>query len=326
MPNEFTVGLDLGGTNLKAGLLDASDRLVAQATIPTQRDGGYRHVLARLAEVTRELLRTAGIEKDRVYGVGLGCPGPMSSEKGIVYGAPNLPGWENVHPRDDLAALLGLPVVLDNDANLYALGEYTAGSGRALHSMVMLTLGTGIGGGIVIGGTPVRGHFGSAGEIGHMIVVPGGRPCPCGQTGCLERYSSAAAIGERLVEAVRGGDACSLDLAIRAGREVSSRDVATAAAAGDALAARIWDEACLFLALACVNIQHMLNVECVVLGGGLIGAGEQLRGPVETHFRRLTWRVVDDAPRIALATLGDAAGIIGAAAAARAALRARPAE
>lgn len=317
MSSEFTVGLDLGGTNIKAGLLDASDRLIAQTSIPTQRDGGYRHVLGRLADVARELLHTAGVERRQVCGVGVGCPGPMSSEKGVVYGAPNLPGWVNVHARDDLAALLGLPVVLDNDANLYALGEYTAGSARALHSMMMLTLGTGIGGGIVIGGTPVRGFFGSAGEIGHMIVVPGGRPCPCGQTGCLERYSSAAAIGERLVEAVRGGDACSLNEAIRAGREVTSRDVAAAAAAGDALAARIWDEACMFLALACVNIQHMLNVECVVLGGGLTGAGAQLLESVRMHFRRLTWHVVDDAPRLALATLGDSAGVIGAAAAAR---------
>lgn len=317
MTKPCTIGLDLGGTNIKFGLLDADNRLVYRASLPTEADGGYAHVLGRLAIAVEQIVQESGVPRAEIIGIGLGSPGPMSPETGIVHGAPNLPGWVDVPVRDDLRQSTGMPVALDNDANLYALAEYSVGAGRGCRHLVMLTLGTGIGGGVILNGALHRGHFGNAGEIGHMIVVEDGRPCGCGQRGCLERYASAVSIAERVAEAIHAGRNSALVPFVTQARPISSRDVADAAAAGDGLAQQVWDEACRHLAIACVNIQHLLNVECILLGGGLIGAGAQLLEPVRRHLRERTWRVAKDAPRIELATLGDDAGIIGAAAAAR---------
>jgi glucokinase len=268
-------------------------------------------------ELVENCISAADLSKADVVAIGYGTPGPMSHEEGIVYASPNLPGWENIPLRAKFSAATGLPVTLDNDANVAAYGEFIAGAGKGTRDMVMLTLGTGIGGGIVIDGQLQRGAFDNAAEIGHTIAVPNGRACPCGQRGCLERYSSANAVAERFVEALKAGEQSSLKAHVDSGEPLTSVHVGQAAEAGDALAARIWDETCLYLALACVNIQHMLNPECVVLGGGLIGAGEQLLRPIREHFERQVWTVAEDFPRIELATLGDDAGVIGAATLAR---------
>ena len=317
MAGRHTIGIDLGGTNIKAGILDEKEVLVCRRSIATEADRGFEHVFGRLVGLVDDLLEQAGLGKADVCAIGFGTPGPMSHEKGVIYAAPNLPGWEHIPLRDRFAQATGLPVTLDNDANAATFGEFVAGAGRGTRNMVMLTLGTGIGGGIILDGRLVRGTFDNAAEIGHTIAVPGGRACPCGQRGCLERYASANAVAERFVEALDGGERSSLGAAATGGRKISSADVARAAREGDALATRIWDEMCLHLAVACVNIQHMVNPETVVLGGGLIGAGEQLLIPVREHFRREVWPVPQDYPRIELATLGNDAGVIGSAALAR---------
>lgn len=317
MPGEHTIGIDLGGTNIKAGVFDGAGELVYRCAIETEAEQGFEHVFGRLVQFVDDCIRAAALTKRDIAAIGYGTPGPMSHREGIVYASPNLPGWKNIPLRDKFTAATGLPVVLDNDANVAAYGEFAAGAGRGTRDMVMLTLGTGIGGGIVLDGELLRGAFDNAAEIGHVVVVPNGRPCPCGQRGCLERYGSANAVAERFVEAVQAGAESALKSRLDAGETLTSVDVARAAQAGDALAARIWDETCLYLAIACLNIQHMLNPECVVLGGGLIRAGDQLLGPTRGHFDRQVWNIAQDFPRIELATLGDDAGIIGAATLAR---------
>lgn len=317
MSREFTIGIDLGGTNIKAGVLDASGKLTQRTSIETQADGGFQHVFARLVQLVDDLVRAAGLEKTDIAAIGYGTPGPMSHKEGIIYASPNLPGWKNIPLRSRFSEATGLPVTLDNDANVAAYGEFLAGAGKGTRDMVMLTLGTGIGSGIILGGELQRGAFENAAEIGHTIAIPNGRPCPCGQRGCLERYGSANAVAERFVEGLQAGENSPLKARADAGETLTSVDIAGAARAGDALAARIWDETCLHLAIACVNIQHTLNPECVVLGGGLTGAGEQLLTPIRKHFRRQAWQIAQDHPRIELATLGDDAGIIGAGALAR---------
>jgi len=317
MTTNYTIGIDLGGTNIKAGICDARLKLVAQESIATEADGGVEHVLARMAGLVEELQRRADLRRQDILGLGVGAPGPMSHREGIIHHAPNLPGWVKVPLRDRLAALSGLNVVLENDANAAAFGEYAAGAGRGVRDMVMLTLGTGIGGGIVLDGRLWRGRFDNAGEIGHMIIVPDGRPCPCGQHGCLERYASANAVAERLREAVHQGADSLLRPQALAGMPFDAREVVTAMDRGDALAARIWDETCYYLALSVVNLQHLLNPELVVFAGGLINAGERLLSGVRRHFEKLSWKIAPDAPRIAFATLGTDAGTIGAAALAR---------
>lgn len=309
--NELKIGIDLGGTNIKGGLVDASGTLVQRRSIETQGAGGFQHVLGRMVGLINELREAAATPP---IAVGVGVPGPMSHERGFVYAAPNLPGWVNIPLRDLLQAAVKMPVAIENDANAAAYGEYVAGAGRDARHMVMLTLGTGVGGGVIVNGKLTRGHYDNAGEVGHMIVYPGGRACPCGQLGCLERYSSASAVGERLIEKMQTGRHSLLTPRHEQGEPITSADVAGAAREGCALATETWLEACQGLALCCVNLQHILNPQRIVLAGGLINAGDQLLSCVRSEFQKLTWKIAPDHPTIELATLGGDAGTIGAAA------------
>jgi glucokinase len=311
------IGIDLGGTHIKSGVVDAAHNVVCRREVDTEAQLGFEHVFRRLVELVRALQSDAPAG-ERIAGIGIGVPGPLSHAQGLIHRAPNLPGWVNVPMREMFSKATGLPVCLDNDASAAGFAEFLGGAGAGVSSMVLLTLGTGIGGGIVLDGRVWRGAFDNAGEIGHTIIVPGGRQCPCGQAGCLERYASANAVVERLVEAVRGGEPSGLLAPGDAASDLSAVDVERAALAGDRLAARIWDEACYFLALTCVNLQHTLNIERVILAGGLINAGQNLLSPVRRHFERLAWKIAPDRPTIELARLGDSAGLIGAAALARA--------
>ena len=314
MPGRYAIGIDLGGTNIKGGIIDARRRLLVSDSVATEADRGVEHVFKRMVALAERLMKRRRLRRSDMVGIGVGAPGPMSHAKGLIYFAPNLPGWQNVPLRDMFHDATGVPVTLENDANSAAFGEFVAGAGRKVRSLIMLTLGTGLGGGVVLDDRLRRGEFDNAGEIGHTIVVPNGRPCPCGQRGCLERYSSANAVGERLVEAVQAGAPSSLAPRVAAGKPVTSRDVLAAMNAGDELAARIWDETCFYLGVACVNLQHAFNVPLVVLAGGLIHAGRKLLAPITQHFRLQSWRIAKDHPRIAFAELGTDAGLIGAAA------------
>jgi len=180
--------------------------------------------------------------------------------------------------------------------------------------LVMLTLGTGVGAGIVMGGRILHGHFENAGEIGHMIVVRNGEPCACGQRGCLERYASAENVVRRVVSAIAAGESCALKYEIDAGHAITASRVAECARDGDALCTRLWNEACTYLAQACVNIQHIVNPARIVLGGGMTAAGDLLIDGVTEAFSTMTWKMHNDCPTIELSRLGSNAGVIGAAA------------
>lgn len=314
----YAVGIDLGGTFIKAGVVDAANKIVHRQSIETLADRGVDDTIDRLGRLVTSLLAATRLSNDHVAGVGIGAPGPMSHAAGMILSAPNLPGWTNVPLRKRLNAVTGLRTTLENDANAAAFGELTAGAGQAVRDLVFFTLGTGVGGGVIIDGRLHRGRFDNAGEFGHIIVQPDGRPCPCGQSGCLERYASALAVGQRATEAIRSGENSSLKTLLDQGKVIDAPDVDQAAVAGDPLARRIWNETCRFLAIACVGLQHVLNPERIVLGGGLIGSRARLLEPVRRHFRELTWNAADDVPEITLATLGNDAGIIGTAALARA--------
>jgi glucokinase len=317
MVARYTIGFDVGGTNIEAGICDESGTLVVRRSIKTEAQRGFEHVFERMVALVDSVLGDGGLPRADVLALGIGAPGPLSHAEGVIYHAPNLPGWHDIPLRQRLSDATGLVVTLENDANAAAFGEFIAGAGKDVRDMAMLTLGTGIGGGIVLDGRLWRGRYDSAAEVGHTVIVPGGRPCPCGQRGCLERYGSANAVAERLIEAVEAGEPSALKARIEAGESIDARDVLRALDAGDALAARVWDETCYYLALAAVNLQHLLNPELVVLAGGLSKAGERLLTPVRARFEELRWKIAPDAPQIVLATLGTDAGIIGAAALAR---------
>ncbi len=321
MNRPVAIGIDLGGTNLRTAIVDLDGLIVTRSDQPTLADRGPGAVIADIVASVDALIGGASVDRGSIAGVGLCTPGPLDLREGRIIHAANLPGWTNVPIRNALKERLHLPVALENDGNAAALGEYRAGAGCGNDPLVMLTLGTGVGAGVILNGRILHGHFDNAAELGHMIVVVDGLPCPCGQRGCLERYASADAVVRRVLDADqnRNREGAVLPSRERERAEVPARaeDVAQAATAGDPLCRRVWDEACLYLAVACVNIQHAFNPQRIILGGGLANAGDFLLDAVRARFRERTWTLHDDAPEIVLAQLGPDAGVIGAAALAR---------
>jgi glucokinase len=308
----IAVGIDLGATNLKGALVDRTGALVARHTQPLERVEPDA-VIDEMIGLVGRLLGNESVDPASVVGLGVGSPGPLSHSTGRIINATNLPGWRDVPLRDRLQQALQMPVVLDNDGNVAAFGEFWVGAGRDGQDLAMLTLGTGVGAGVVLDGRILHGHFENAAELGHMIVAADGLPCACGQRGCLEQYAAASAVARRVERAIQEGEPSTLADAVRQGASLDAADVARSAAAGDALCLRIWDEACLYLAVACIAIQHAFNPARVVLGGGMSCAGDFLIGRVEEHVSRHRWKLLDDLPDIALAELGYDAGMIGAA-------------
>jgi glucokinase len=317
MNERLAVGIDLGGTNLKAALVDREGRVVAEISCPTQAEQGPDHVIDRIVTLAAELSDRAGVNHSEIVGAGIGSPGPMNLEKGTIIKAANLPGWKNVPLRDRLRERLNCRVILENDANAAAYGEYWVGAGRDNPDFVLLTLGTGVGCGVVLNGEILHGHFDNAAELGHMIVVLNGLECPCGQRGCLEQYASASAVTRRVADAIRAASSvgCVPDApsSLPQTPAIDARIVAEHAARGDPLCCKVWDEACLYLAIACITIQHAYNPATVALGGGMSEAGDFLIEPVRQHLRAQRWNLHDDVPQVVRATLGLDAGVIGAA-------------
>ncbi|MDH3583841.1 MAG: ROK family protein, partial [Phycisphaerae bacterium] len=275
----------------------------AQGSIPTEGDNGPEHVFGRLAELGEQLLTEAGLDAADVLGVGVGTPGPLSSDQRVVLSAPNLPGWRNIPLQQELQQRAGLPVRVFNDADAATYGEFracAAEDGNTSH-IALLTLGTGIGGGLVLDGRMYRGPHGAGSELGHMIVEPGGRPCGCGQRGCLEQYASATAIRRRFAED-RG-------LTEAPGAE----QIFAEAAAGDGAARAAIDQAVGYLATACVNLVRTFDPQRIILGGGVAAAGDALVQPVRDAFATRTWNIRPERVRIEAARLGNNAGFIGAA-------------
>lgn len=303
------IGVDLGGTDLKIGLVDGDLKIIDRIVKPTGKGIRPCEVIESIG-VTIATLTAGGCP---AVGVGIGAPGPSSTSRGVVFASPNFPGWHDVHLREEVADRVGLPVVLDNDANVAAYGEYLCGSGDDTSDMVLLTLGTGLGAGTILDGRIFHGHFDNASEWGHTIVESDGRPCQCGQRGCLEQYVSAGGMVRRAMEELEGGASSSLGDVLHSGGVLAGVDIATAAQAGDAMAVRLWNDACRYLAVACCNIQHTMNPRRILLGGGMSEAGGFLLDPVRERFAELRWKLYDDHPDIALAKLRNDAGIIGAA-------------
>lgn len=311
MRHTHAIGVDLGGTNIALAVVDRTHRVLGTDQMPSEAERGPDHVIARIADGVASVIQRHNLSDDRIAGVGIGTPGPLDLRQGLVVNPANLPGWGRVPLPKRVSELTGFPAIFDNDANVATYGEFVAGAGKGTQHMAMYTLGTGVGGGVIVDGKIVHGHFDNAGESGHVIVNPGGRQCACGQLGCLEAYSSAGAVAARVAEEIAGGASSTLH---GLGSAVTCEDVAGAARQGDQLALRIWNEACYYLGVACIGLQHLLNPERIVLGGGMAGAGDQLLDGVREHMASLTWKLTDDRPEIVLAALGPTAGAIGAAA------------
>ncbi len=308
---KHSIGIDLGGTDIKAGLVSATGELSCQVVLPTHVDAGPKAVALRIAEATREVLAKAEEQRTTdIIGIGLGAPGLIIAETGVVHFSPNFPGWTDIPLVDDVKKALGiqsLPVFMDNDVNAMTLGELRHGAGVGYQSIVALTLGTGVGGGVVIDGQVYHGSRNTAGELGHTVVEPNGRYCGCGNQGCLEAYAGAKNIVERTQEKIAAGSNTKLT------SELTPKRIAAAAHAGDSLAVEIFAETGVYIGIALTSIAHVLNPEVAIIGGGIAEAGESLLfEPIRNEFTR---RAMDipGMMKVVPATLGNRAGIVGAA-------------
>jgi glucokinase len=320
MSKKYYLGIDLGGTNIKTGIVDDEAIVLSKYSTPTlAEDGGPAGVLKRMCEAGEIAIREAGLTIDDVSAIGVGAPGALSHKEGIIIAPPNLPGWKNVPVRDAVSVYFGKKfTTLENDANAAAWGEYWAGVGKGTDSLVMLTLGTGVGGGIVYGGRFVRGHHDVAAELGHIIVEPGGRLCNCGQHGCLETYASATNSARIAVEKISGGAQSSMNKVIQKGEPITTEVIVEHMLKGDQFAYDLWHQTCRYIAIGCLNLNHTINPEVIALAGGMVNAGLQLLNPVRMYYKQIQGHIFGGlCSEIVLARLGNDAGLVGAAGAAK---------
>jgi len=310
---DWVIGVDVGGTNLCVGLVPAPEGASERSTRflrvrPTRPERGADAVVADLIEMAREVSAELAAGGQTPLGVGIGCPGPIDREAGLVLESPNL-HWTDFPLRDRIAAELDLPTTLDNDANCATYGEWWRGAARGAASVVGVTLGTGVGGGVVIGGAVVRGASGAAGELGHTVVEIDGRACPCGSDGCLEAYVAGPAIAQRARERLEVGARSVLS----ASREFCAADVFRASATGDEVGREVVRGTARALGAALASVVNLLSPKVVVIVGGVAASADQLLVPVRREVERRTFRCAADACSILRGELGRAAGVVGAA-------------
>jgi len=308
--NYCVAGIDLGGTKIYTAVADNNGNLLAETRAPTCPEEGYRRVIERMAGTVLEVQKRAGVRAIRT--VGVGSPGQLDLEKGIVCTSGNL-GWNNVYLRDLLAEKLSLPVILDNDANVAALGEYVFGAGRGHREMVYITVSTGIGSGIISGGRLIHGVKGCAGEIGHLTVAPGGPLCTCGKHGCLEAFSSGTAIALEAEKLIREGRGSAIKKQAQSRKaKVAAEDVGAAAAHGDGEALGILCRAASALGLGVSIVINLLNPSLVILGGGVMSMSGLIWDDILEAVNEYTLKANLSVVQVVPAGLGERAGVLGA--------------
>ena len=302
---KYVFGVDIGGTTVKLGLFDAEGNVIEKWEIPTRTEDAGSKILPDIADSVREKMKEIG--PDCVAGVGVGAPGPIDGD-GVVHRAVNL-GWGTFSIKETLEDLLNIPVMAGNDANVAALGEMWMGGGQGCKDLVVVTLGTGVGGGIIINGKILTGAVGAGGEIGHIHVNDSEEEaCGCGNKGCLEQYTSATGITRLANRRLASSDK---DSVLRSG-EVSAKTVFDAVKAGDPLAIEVAEEFGKYLGDGLAAIAGVVNPEAIVIGGGVSKAGEVLIDYIKPNYEKTVFHGSKDV-KFSLATLGNDAGIYGAA-------------
>jgi glucokinase len=291
--NKYILGIDLGGTKIVALVADKEGKIIKKGKTPTFAEEGPRTVIGRIIDLTKEVLSSSKLGLKELLGIGICSPGPLDTEKGVVFFAPNLPGWKNVPLKDLLEKEFNIPVYVENDANAAVLGEKWLGAGKRKKHIVYLTVSTGIGGGIIVNGEILHGATDSAAEVGHMTILPEGPQCNCGKKGCLEALASGTAIARRA-------------------NSSSAEEVYKAALKGDKKALGVIEEAARYLGLGIANLVNVLNPEVVVIGGGVSKMGELLFSVVRETVAKEALEVPAKAVKIVPAQLGDEVGALGA--------------
>jgi glucokinase len=313
MEDKWFVGVDLGGTTIKMAFVTEHGEVVHKWEIPTDISKKGLYITNHIGKAIDDKLSEINEHKEKLVGIGMGAPGPVDMEKGVIYEAVNI-GWKDFPLKASLETETGLPAFIDNDANLAALGEMWAGAGGNAKDLICVTLGTGVGGGIISNGQVVHGVNGAGGEIGHITSVPeGGAPCNCGKTGCLETVASATGIVRLALQHIEEEQDSELYTQYAENGSLTAKDVFAAAKNKDVIANQIVDTVAFHLGLAIANLSNGLNPEKIVLGGGVSRAGDILLEPVKNYFAKFTFPRVNLGAEITIATLGNDAGVIGGA-------------
>ncbi len=308
----YIIGIDLGGTNIPIALVTSGGMIVRQISISTNVSQGPEKVIERIIKAIKEIMNTVGHKS--ISGIGIGCAGQIDHKRGVVLFSPNL-FWKNVHMVKKIkAAFKGLPVLLDNDANVAALGEYMCGAGKGMKNVIFMTWGTGVGGGIIINGRLYLGATGSAGEVGHIIISHDGPKCNCGNLGCLERYVGNKYIVNRAKELIKKEKNTTIHKLVNNDlSKITPLIIKKAAMKGDKLAKQVWEEMGTYMGMGLVSIINLLNPEAVIIGGGIAKAGNLVFSPIKETIKKRALKAASRNVKILRATLSDKAGIIGAA-------------
>lgn len=307
------IGIDLGGTTVKFAILTTDGQVQTKWSIETDSSDLGTKIVPSIIESILHHIELYGMQKEEFLGIGMGSPGSVNHGEGTVIGAYNLNWRTTQNVKAAIEAGTGIPFVIDNDANVAALGEQWMGAGNNEPNVVFITLGTGVGGGIILNNELMHGATGAAGEIGHIVVDPHGFDCTCGNTGCLETVASATGVvrlARTMAEAFAGESM--VKESIDNGDNVDAKTVFDAAKNNDTFANLVVDEVCNYLALACGNIANMLNPSTIVIGGGVSRAGDFLLNKIREKFKRYAFPPIYDHTKIKIAELGNDAGVIGA--------------
>lgn len=299
MKKKFIISVDLGGTNLKLALLDLKYKIIDKEILSTPTFVKREDLIKAIVDFVNKIIEDNRLNKQNILGVGLGLPGPVNAACGIVHFFPNIPGWKEVNLKDILKKRLGLPIFLDNDAKLMSLAEYKLGKAKGLKNIVCLTLGTGVGGGIIIDGKLYRGKDNASGEIGHIPINEKGPHCNCGGIACLEAYIGNRRIIREAKKLFR--------------RDISLKELSKLAKENNKKALSVWSKVGRRLGIALSGIVNLLNPDGIIIGGGLVGAGKILFNKVKKTLWNRAMSVQARHVKVFRAKLGNDAGLIGAA-------------
>ncbi|MBO5446037.1 ROK family protein [bacterium] len=306
------IGIDVGGTNVKIALVDGEGKIIYSNSVPTYAQMGYEYTVNNIKQAIKDLMKETNTEAKDIQGIGFDFPGQVDCKTGVVKNAPNIPGWVNVPIAQMIEDEFHIPTRIDNDVRCAALGELKFGAGRGCENFVCITVGTGIGSGLVINGKVVRGAANAAGEIGHIkLQMEDGPLCGCGDSGCLEAFASGPSIVAMAQEYLKGGKSAKFRELAGDG-EITPYIVAKAAEAGDPVAKRIFEKMGYYIGMGLTSVINLLNPEKIIIGGGVAECGELLLDPIRRTINDRAMKVQREAVEIVPAELGNSAGVIGA--------------
>jgi glucokinase len=313
--NTVAVGVDLGGSAIKSGLVTPQGEILRDTTLPAEADQGPRHVIEQIVKSVHQLIDSSSYDRQEFAGIGVGSPGTVDLDGGTVKYPPNFPGWTVVRLGEALYNEFGLHIEVDNDANAAAVGEAKFGAGVGHKDFIMVTLGTGVGGGLILDGKIYRGPFGGAGELGHITIDYNGPLCNCGNRGCVEAYVGAKYLTQRAVEGVKNNPGSRILALVKNDiTQIDPKVISLAAEEGDTTAIDIFAEAGKHLGIGLASVVNLLDVRLIIIGGGVAHAGKPLFDAVRESVKHHVLKPMAEGLEVLPAKLGNSAGILGAAA------------